>query len=118
SETGAGPRAGGGGGAPRRKNGEGRSHWGTGGHTPRSDASQWSHRGSGDGMPAKRSDATRETLGGGARGPNREPARDRPGRLGWRTGPQYRRGRVMPAEGRGLSSRRTSEGAREPGDWR
>src|SRR3954452_10386261 len=37
----------------RRINGEGRRHWGTGGHTPRSDANQWSHRGSGDGMPAQ-----------------------------------------------------------------
>ena len=36
----------------RRENGEGRRHWGTGGHTPRSDASQGSHRGSGDGMSA------------------------------------------------------------------
>ena len=36
----------------RRENGEGRRHWGTGGHTPRSDANRWSHRGIGDGMPA------------------------------------------------------------------
>jgi hypothetical protein len=36
----------------RRENGEGRRHWGTGGHTPRSDANQWSHRGIGDGMSA------------------------------------------------------------------
>jgi len=37
----------------RRENGEGRRHWGTGGHTPRSDSNQWSHRGIGDGMSAK-----------------------------------------------------------------
>src|SRR5512135_825197 len=36
----------------RREIGEGRRHWGTGGHTPRSDANQWSHRGIGDGMSA------------------------------------------------------------------
>src|SRR5262249_43414817 len=42
---------------------------------------------------------------------NRKPARDRPGRVGWRRGPQYRRSRVTPAEGRGLSSRSTSEAA-------
>ena len=36
----------------RRENGEGRCHWGTGGHTPRSNANQWSHRGIGDGMSA------------------------------------------------------------------
>src|SRR5512135_797819 len=34
----------------RRENGEGRCHWGTGGHTPRSNANKWSHRGIGDGM--------------------------------------------------------------------
>ena len=36
----------------RRENGEGRRHWGTGGHTPRSDTTQGSHRGIGDGMSA------------------------------------------------------------------
>jgi hypothetical protein len=36
----------------RRENGEGRRHWGIGGHTPRSDRNQWSHRGIGDGMSA------------------------------------------------------------------
>src|SRR3954468_5077929 len=46
------------------------------------------------------------------------PARDRPGRAGWRTGPQYRGRRVAPVEGRGLSSRSAYQGAREPGDWR
>src|SRR6478752_3241490 len=50
--------------------------------------------------------------------PNRTPARDRPGRLGRRTGPQYRGRRVTPVEGRGLSSRPAYQGAREPGDWR
>ncbi len=48
---------------------------------------------------------------------NRTPARDKPGCLGWRTGPQDRRNRLTPVEGRGLSSRPTSERAREPGDW-
>ena len=37
---------------------------------------------------------------GGVHAPNRNPARDRPGRSGWRRGPYYRRGRVTPAEGR------------------
>ena len=37
----------------RRRNGEGRRHWETGGHTPRSDSNQWSHRGIGDGMSAE-----------------------------------------------------------------
>ena len=37
---------------------------------------------------------------GGVHAPNRNPARDRPGRAGWRRGPYYRRGRVTPAEGR------------------
>ena len=36
----------------RQHNGEGRRHWQNGGHTPRSDMSQGSHRGSGDGMSA------------------------------------------------------------------
>jgi len=38
---------------------------------------------------------------------NRTPVTDRPGALGWRRGPQYRRSRVVPVEGRNLSSRRT-----------
>src|ERR1700687_98890 len=38
---------------------------------------------------------------------NRTPARDRLGALGWRRGSQYRRSRVMPVEGRDLSSRQT-----------
>src|ERR1700732_2333537 len=44
---------------------------------------------------------------------NRTPARDRPGALGWRRGSQYRRGRVMPGEGRGLSSRQTQDVVRD-----
>ena len=36
----------------RQHNGEGRRPWRNGGHTPRSDATQGSHRGSGDGMSA------------------------------------------------------------------
>ena len=44
---------------------------------------------------------------------NRTPARDRPGALGWRRGPQYRRGRVIPAEGRDLSSRQTQDVVRD-----
>src|SRR5208282_565156 len=40
---------------------------------------------------------------------NRTPARDRPGALGWRRGSQYRGSRVMPVEGRDLSSRQTQE---------
>src|SRR5882724_3469381 len=43
---------------------------------------------------------------------NRTPARDRPGALGWRRGSQYRGSRVMPVEGRGLSSRQTQQAAR------
>ena len=40
---------------------------------------------------------------------NRTPVRDRPGALGWRRGPYYRRSRVMPVEGRGLGSRQTQD---------
>src|SRR5512135_2023990 len=102
----------------RPKNGEGRRHWGTGGHTPRSDVNQWSHRGSGDGMSAeeiRRNTGSPERWG---RDPNRTPVRARPGRPGWRTGPYDRGRRVMPAEGRGLSSRPAPEGheSREIGD--
>src|SRR5262249_36619568 len=55
-------------------------------------------------------EATREAPSGESRGLNRTPVRDRPGRMGWRRGPQYRRSRVTPVEGRGLSSRSTHEG--------
>jgi hypothetical protein len=34
---------------------------------------------------------------------NRQLVRARPGRVGWRRGPQYRGSRVTPVEGRGLS---------------
>src|ERR1700738_3612247 len=44
---------------------------------------------------------------------NRTPARDRPGALGWRRGSQYRGSRVMPVEGRGLSSRQTQQAVRD-----
>src|SRR6516165_3332890 len=44
---------------------------------------------------------------------NRTPVRDRPGALGWRRGSQYRGSRVMPAEGRGLSSRLTQDVVRD-----
>src|SRR6516162_3578791 len=44
---------------------------------------------------------------------NRTPVRDRPGALGWRRGPYYRGSRVMPAEGRGLSSRLTQDVVRD-----
>src|SRR3954451_21661021 len=64
----------------RRRNGEGRSHWGIGGHTPRSDANQWSHRGSGDGMPAR--EIRRNTGNPGGRG-----AWPQPGAREGQTGP-------------------------------
>jgi hypothetical protein len=54
------------------------------------------------GNPITRSDTTID----------RTPARDRPGMTGWRRGPQYRRSRVTPMEGRDLSSRRAQEAAR------
>src|SRR6516162_7318522 len=44
---------------------------------------------------------------------NRTPARDRLGALGWRRGSQYRGSRVMPVEGRGLSSRQTQQAVRD-----
>jgi len=47
----------------------------------------------------------------------RTPVRDRPGALGWRRGPQYRRSRGMPVEGRGLSSRQTQEVVRDLEIW-
>jgi predicted site-specific integrase-resolvase len=72
----------------RHKIGEGRRHWGTGGHTPRSDTNQWSHRGSGDGMPAH-GDPTQhgKPRAVAAVTVNRGSARTGPGRTGWRTGP-------------------------------
>ena len=44
---------------------------------------------------------------------NRTPARDRPGAAGWRRGSQYRGSRVMPLEGKDLSSRQTQDVARD-----
>src|SRR6202045_3663542 len=44
---------------------------------------------------------------------NRTPVRDGLGVLGWRRGSQYRRSRVMPGEGRGLSSRQTQDVVRD-----
>ena len=54
----------------------------------RSDPIQRSHRGNGDGMSAQ-GDPTQhgKPQAVGRVTPNRTPARDRPGRLGWRTGP-------------------------------
>ena len=43
---------------------------------------------------------------------NRSPARGRPGRAGWRIGPYYRRGGVMPVEGRGLECREVRKGGK------
>ena len=64
----------------RRRNVEGRRHWETGGHTPRSDSNQWSHRGIGDGMSAEE---IRRNTGSPERWrrvtSNRTPARERPG---------------------------------------
>jgi len=54
---------------------------------------------------------------GGKRDPNRTPARDRPGRLGWRTGSYYRGSRVTPVEGRDPSSRRSLAGEKGQGEW-
>src|SRR6202040_562247 len=44
---------------------------------------------------------------------NRTPVRDGLGVLGWRRGSQYRRSRVTPGEGRGLSSRQTQDVVRD-----
>jgi len=51
----------------------------------------------------RRPDATREAPAVIAVWINRQLARDRPGRMGWRRGPYYRGSRVMLVEGRGLS---------------
>ncbi len=40
------------------------------------------------------------------------PVRDRRGCMGWRRGPYYRRNRVTPVEGRGLSSRAMQDEAK------
>ena len=77
------------------------------------------HRGMGGGMPVHGDPMQHGKPRRWGRGtPNRQPARARSGRPRWRRGPYERGSRVMPAEQRGLSSRSTSPGAREPGDWR
>ena len=90
-----------------------------GNHPSRRDKFLGFHRGIGGGMPVQ-GDPTqhgkprrwgRVTL-------NRQPARARSGRARWRRGPYERGTRVTPGEQRGLSSRSTSQGARQPGDWR
>src|SRR6516162_8933555 len=48
---------------------------------------------------------------------NRWPARDRPGALGRRRGSWYRGSRVMPVEGRDLSSMTDAIRSEGPGDW-
>src|SRR6266705_431676 len=58
-------------------------------------------------MYTRKAYATREAPRRGSGMTNRTPARDRPGALGWRRGSLYRGSRVMPVEGRDLSSRRT-----------
>jgi hypothetical protein len=60
-------------------------------------------------------DATREAPAVIAAAVNRELVRVRPGRLGWRRGPQYRGSRVMPGEGRGLSWKETQDGTKDEG---
>ena len=46
---------------------------------------------------------------------NRQLARDRPGRMGWRRGSQYQGSRVTPVEGRDLSSGLTQEATKDTG---
>ena len=92
----------------------------TGGdHPSRRDTLQGSHRGMGGGMPAH-GDPTQhgKPRRWGRVTPDRQPARARSGRSRWRRGPYERGARVTPGEQRGLSSRSTSQGARQPGDWR
>jgi hypothetical protein len=67
--------------------GEGRSRWGIEAHASRSDTNRGSHRGNDDGMRAQGDPRQhgkphrRERVT-----PDRTPARDTPGRPGWRTG--------------------------------
>ena len=92
----------------------------TGGdHSSRRDTLQGSRRGMGGGMPAH-GDPTQhgKPRRWGRVTPDRQPARARSGRSRWRRGPYERGTRVTPGEQRGLSSRSTSQGARQPGDWR
>ena len=68
----------------RREYGEGRRRWGRG----RANEPQRSHRGNGDGMSAEEIRRNTGSPSGERRvTANRTPARDRPGRLGWRRGP-------------------------------
>ena len=67
--------------------GEGRRRWGTEAHASRSDPNQRSHRGNDDGMRTHGEPRQpREALAVRDVTLNRTPARDRPGRVGWRTG--------------------------------
>src|SRR6476646_7569062 len=63
----------------------------------------------------RRPDATRETPAVILIRINWQLVRDRPGRLGWRRGPYYRRNRVISVEGRDLSQRRTQEATKDMG---
>ena len=71
-----------------------------------SDSTQRLRRGIGVGMRAQGNRGnTGSPIGWWRVTTHRTPARDRPGPVGWRRGPQYRGSRVMPVEGRGLGSR-------------
>jgi hypothetical protein len=63
-------------------------------------------RGSGDGLYTgkRRQHGKPDSVVG--RGDQPEAGDGQRGRMGWRKGPYYRVSRVMPVEGRGLSSRR------------
>ena len=60
-------------------------------------------RGISDGMQATWSRGNTGNPNGDPQVVNQQLVRDRPGRMGWRRGPQYRGSRVTPVEGRGLS---------------
>src|SRR4051812_18264578 len=67
--------------------GEGRSRWGIEAHASRSDTNQGSHRGNDDGMRAHGDPRQHGKPHRWERvTPNWTPARDTPGRPGWRTG--------------------------------
>lgn len=67
--------------------GEGRSRWGMEAHASRSDTNQGSHRGNDDGMRAQGEPRQHGKPHRWERvTPNGTPARDMPGRPGWRTG--------------------------------
>jgi hypothetical protein len=82
----------------RRESREGRRRW-----ENTSEQSHWSCRGIGDGMQTKGTRRNTGSPSGDRSRINRKLVRVSPGRLGWRRGPQYRRSRVTPGEGRGLS---------------